>query len=152
MLGVHFAITADHERLLLATDAGIGEILEDIEESWDDDVLSVSTDKAWDEMHRCLSDGTLDPDGGEYPLSYAVLGGRHLHEEYYVVYLNAAEVCDVAEGLSRVDEAWLRQRFDAIEDADHGGDFGYVWENFVDVRAFYERAAKAGRAVIFTAT
>ncbi|KAB2343270.1 YfbM family protein [Actinomadura rudentiformis] len=161
MLGVHFAITADQERLLLAADdedgAGIGEILEDIEENWDDDLLSVSTDKAWDAMHRCLSDGTLDPDGGEYPLSYAVLGGRHLHEEYYVVYLTAAEVRDVAEALSRVDEAWLRQRFNAMDDVDYGGahddeGFEYVWGNFVDVRAFYERAAKAGRPVIFTAT
>ncbi|MFG2005175.1 YfbM family protein [Spirillospora sp. NPDC048911] len=154
---MHFAITADQERLLLASDAGIGEILEDIEENWNEDALSVSTDKAWDAMHRCLSDGTLDPDGGEYPLSHAVLGGRHLHEEIYVVHLTVAEVRDVAEALSGVDEAWLRQRFDAIDDPDYGGphddeDFKYTWTNLLDVRAFYERAAEAGRAVIFTAT
>jgi hypothetical protein len=30
-------------------------------------------------------------------------------------------------------------------------DFDYTWSNFVDLQAFYERAAAAGRAVIFTA-
>lgn len=57
----------------------------------------------------------------------------------------------------QVDEAWLRQRFDAMDAADYGGaqdaaDFAYTWESLLDVRAFYDRAAKAGRAVIFTAS
>jgi hypothetical protein len=96
MLGVHFAITPGQERALLAADDEghsdmVGELLEEIEETWHDDGLKVDTDKAWDAIHRCLTDGTLDPDGGEYPLSLAVLGGRHLHDEYYVVYINAAQ-------------------------------------------------------------
>jgi hypothetical protein len=83
MLGVHFAITSDQERLLLAADDEgdshtAGELLEDIEESWRDRELKVDTDKAWDAIHRCLTDGTLDPDGGEHPLSLTVIGGRHL--------------------------------------------------------------------------
>jgi hypothetical protein len=52
----------------------VGEIIEEIEESWDDDGLKVDTDKAWDAIRRRLTDGTLDPDSGEYPLSHAVLG------------------------------------------------------------------------------
>jgi len=85
---VHFAITSEQERLLLAADDegdrdAVDELLEDIEELWDDDALKVDTDKAWDTIHRCLTDGTLEPEGGEYPLSYAILGGRHLHDEYY---------------------------------------------------------------------
>jgi hypothetical protein len=161
MLGVHFAVTAEQERFLLSAndegDVEVGEVLEDIEENCDNGGLSVSSDKAWDAIHRCLGNGSLDPDGGEYPLSRAVLGGRHLHEEYYVVYVTAAEVQDVAEALHRVDQVWLRQRFDAIDDSDYDGphddeDFEYTWENFVDMRMFFERAAKGGRAVIFTAT
>jgi hypothetical protein len=51
MLGVHFAITAEPEHsLLAAADDGdseaVGELLEEIEESWDDDRLKVDTDKA----------------------------------------------------------------------------------------------------------
>jgi len=119
--------------------------------------LKVDTDKAWDALHRCLTDGTLDPDGGAYPLSHTVLGGRYLHDDYYVVYVSAAEVRDVADAVRAVDRMWLRQRFDAIDDPDYRGahddaDFEYTWANFEDVRAFYARAAAAGRAVIFTAT
>ena len=162
MLGVHFAITPEHEDLLLAAaDEGntdrIEVFLEDIEEGWDDDALKVASDKAWNAIHRCLTDGTLDPESGEYPLSHAVLGGRHLHEDYYVVYLSAAHVRDVAHALRGVDRAWLRGRFDVIDDPDYRGarddaDFEYTWDNFVDVKAFYDRAAAAARAVIFTAT
>ncbi len=63
----------------------------------------------------------------------------------------------MADALRQVDKAWLRERFNAMDAADYRGarddaDFAYTWDNFVDVRTFYERAAKAGRAVIFTAT
>jgi hypothetical protein len=151
---MHFAISADQERALLAADDEgdsdlVAELLEEIEEHWDDDALKVDTDKAWDPIHRCLTDGTLDPDGGEYPLSHAILGGRHLHDDIYFVYVSADEVRDVAGALGELDEAWLRQRFETLEDEDH---WDYTWSNFVDVQAFYDRAAKAGRAVIFTAT
>jgi hypothetical protein len=160
MLGVHFAITSEQERSLLAADGdsdSVAELLEEIEESWDDDALKVDTDKAWDAIHRCLTDGTLDPDGGVYPLSHAVLGGRHLHDDYYVVYASAAEVRDVADALRGADRTWLRRRFDAIDDPGYDGahdnrDFEYTWDNFADVQAFYNRAAAAERAVIFTAT
>jgi hypothetical protein len=160
MLGVHFAITSEQERALLAADGdsdSVGELVEEIEESWDDDLLKVDSDKAWDAIHRCLTGGTLDPDGGEYPLSHTVLGGRHLHDDYYVVYVSAAEVRDVAGTLRGVDRIWLRRRFDTIDDPDYRGahddaDFEYTWDGFVGVRAFYDRAATAGRAVIFTAT
>jgi hypothetical protein len=156
MLGVHFALTAQQEQSLLAAagdDSAVGDLLEEIEESWADTQLKVDTDKAWDAIHRCLTDGTLDPDGGDYPLSHAVLGGRHLHDDYYVVYVTAAEVRDVAEALRRVDRPRLRERFDALDEADRiHEDFEYTWTNYVDVQGFYERAAAAGRAVLFTAT
>lgn len=159
MLGVHFAITAEQEKALLAADGdddAVGEILDDLDESWDDDQLKVDTDKAWDAMHRCLTDGTLDPDAGEYPLNHAVLGGRHLSEEFYAVHVGVSEVRDVAVALRGIDQAWLRARFDTIDDPEYAGagddeDFEYTWSNFVDVQHFYDRAAAAGRAVVFTA-
>lgn len=160
MLGVHFAITSEQERSLLAAadgDGVMGGLLEELEESWNDAAMTVDTDKAWDAIHRSLTDGTLDPDGGAYPLSHAILGGRNLFDGYCVVYVGVAEVRDVAEALRGVDRVWLRRRFDTIDDPRYGGglddaDFAYTWSNFVDVQAFYARAAAAGRAVIFTAT
>jgi hypothetical protein len=43
-----------------------------------------------------VTDGPLDPNGAEYPLSHAILGGQQLHDEFYVVYVSAAEVRDAA--------------------------------------------------------
>lgn len=162
MLGCHFALTADQERRLPhAADADdqdtVEEILDEVEETegYTDD-LRVDTDKAWDAIHRCLGDGSLDPGGGEYPLSHAILGGRHMHDEIYVCYVAAAEVQDVAVALREIDEPALRRRYDRIKDdypqPRDEADFQYTWENFLDVRDFYDRAAAVGRAVIFTAT
>jgi hypothetical protein len=158
VLGVHFAITAEQERLLLAADSAgdtesLEALLENIEEGWDDDELKVDTDKEWEPIHRSLGDGTLDPDGPPYPLSHVILGGRAMHDDYYVCYVTADEVREVAAALRQVDQAQLRQGFDKIGD-DYDGplDFDYTWSNLVDVRGFFDRAAAAGRAVLFTAT
>jgi hypothetical protein len=37
-------------------------VVEEIEEAWES---PFETDKAWDALHRCLSDGTLDVTSGE---------------------------------------------------------------------------------------
>jgi len=67
--GVHFAIT-DVEAKKLRGAAGDEElkrvVQEEIEEKWERDHL-FETDKAWDALHRCLSDGTLDLLGGKPP-------------------------------------------------------------------------------------
>ncbi|MFB9183471.1 YfbM family protein [Dactylosporangium sucinum] len=160
---MHFAITAEQERALLAAaddvdDDAVSGLLDEIEEAgWDGDALKVDTDKAWDAIHRCLTDGGLDSDAGEYPLSHAILGGRDMHEDFYVVYVTADEARDVAAALQEIDHGWFRQRFDAIDDPEYRGaldeaDFEYTWANFDDVRRFYTNAAAAGRAVLFTAT
>jgi hypothetical protein len=41
---------------------------------WDGEPLDCETDKAWDAMHRCLSDGTL-VGSGRSPLDLASSGG-----------------------------------------------------------------------------
>ncbi|WP_233434597.1 YfbM family protein [Nocardia yamanashiensis] len=161
MLGVHFAITAEQERALLVADDlddvdAIDELLSGMEEFWAEDELKVDTDKAWDAIHRSLTDGTLGPSSGQYPLSPAIIGGRHLHDDYYAVYVNADHVQDIAKALHEVDREGMRLAFDAIDGEDYAGalddeDFEYTWSNFVDVRAFYDRAATARRAVVFTA-
>ncbi|MEV0466959.1 DUF1877 family protein [Nocardia tengchongensis] len=162
MLGVHFAITAEQERALLSADDlddadAIDELLSAMEESWAEDDLKVDTDKAWDAIHRSLTDGTLGPSSGEYPLSPAIIGGRHLHDDYYAVYVSAEQVRYLATALNEVQREGMRVAFDAIDDEEYAGtlddeDFEYTWSNFQDVRAFYDRAAAAQRSVIFTAT
>ena len=157
-LGVHFALSKQDEARLLAAagdDEAVLEIVEEIEEGAHE--LHCDSDKAWDALHRCLTDGKLEYTGGGYPLRAAVLGGRQLVEEaeYTVSYVSAEQVRDVAEALSVIEEHWLRGRYDTLRDTDYAGpvdedDFEYTWEFLEDVREFFAMAAEAGRAVIFT--
>lgn len=157
-LGVHFALAPeDAEKLLAAADgAAVLELISEIEERWDEAWL-VQTDKAWEALHRSLSNGTVYYDEGEYPLNRAVLGGKHLYDgdDYVCAYVAPNEVKDVAAALAEIKEADFRARYDKIDpdeyDGKHGEeDFKYTWEAFQSVRELYHKAAAAGRAVVFT--
>lgn len=158
-LGIHFALSADLERRLLAAvedDEAVLAIIDEVEDQWDEAWLAQS-DKAWDAMHRALSNGTLFYDEGEYPLNRTVLGGRHLYDgdDYVVSYVTAKEVKDVAAALAPLTPEAFRARYDAIDVDDYGGehgdeDFKYTWDHFTVVRELYKKAADAGRAMVFT--
>lgn len=155
-LGVHFAIDSDRaDRLLAAADdEELLAVVEEIEEAWD---AAFETDKAWDALHRCLSDGTLDPEAGTPPLNRVFFGGRMLNEEddYFVVLITPAEVAEIAAALATIEEAWLRERYFAIPDSDYEGekseaDWDYTRRQFEGLPEFFATAAQAGRHVIFT--
>lgn len=157
-LGVLFALTeADAQRLLAAGDNdAVMTIIEEIEEKWDEASL-FQTDKAWDALHRSLSNGTLFIDEGDYPLNRALMGGKHLYDgdDYVVAYVAANEVKDVAAALAPLTEKDLRTRYDAMDVDDYNGehgeeDFKYTWGKFLGVREFYKKAAAEGRSVVFT--
>ncbi|MET7403437.1 YfbM family protein [Dactylosporangium sp. NPDC005572] len=158
--GMFFALTGDQEAALMATrdDDEVRALVEEIEMGdWDGEPLDCETDKAWDAMHRCLSDGTLGSGRGLSPLDMTVLGVGNHHEgdDYVVTHVPANEVVQVAAALEAVDEAWMRQRYDRIDPTDYQGelsdeDFEYTWYWFTQVRDFYRKTAAAGRAVIFT--
>jgi hypothetical protein len=115
------------------------------------------TDKAWDAIHRTLTDGTLELSENPPPLAKAILGGRSLHEgdRQIVCLVGAAEVPEVARALAAIDEAEFRRRyFELIPEADdyfdHSEeDAGYSCAYFADVAEFYAQAAAAGHAVVF---
>jgi hypothetical protein len=158
-LGVHFAVTAARARALQAarSDRALMSLVAEIEETWEEPFV-VESDKAWDAIHRCLTDGSLLYVSGEYPLNLCICGGRQLFRgrDYTVSFVSAREVKDVAGALNKVTKAWMRRRYDRLDPEDYDEvemgdeDFRYVWENFLDVRRFYRKAAAAGRAVIFT--
>jgi len=157
-LGVHFALTDEETQRLLAleSDLAVMSFVEEIEGGADRG-RSFSSDKAWDALHRSLSNGTLFFDEGEYPLNRAFLGGKHLYaaEDYVVAYVDPKEVKDVDAALATLTEQDLRTRYDAIDpdeyDGKHGGeDFQVILEKFRGLRDFYKKAAAGGRAVVFT--
>lgn len=157
-LGVHFALTeADQARLLSAkTDEDVLAIVEELEEATTP-ADQCHTDKAWDPIHRALTDGRLEYANGTFPLNAAILGGHQLIDEldYTVSYVAADQVPEVAEALDTIEEEWFRTRYFAIDDPDYvteisEEDFGYAWDNLQDVRDFFHTTAQAGKAVIFT--
>jgi hypothetical protein len=157
--GVHFAVTPRQAKALLAakSDRKLMELVEEIEEAWEVPFV-VETDKAWDAIHRCLTDGTLLYESGEYPLNHCICGGRQLirGRDYTLSFVSAPRVKDVAAALPKITRAWMRKRYDRLDPEEYDEvemgdkDFHYTWENFLAVRKFYKKAAEAGRAVIFT--
>lgn len=157
--GVHFALESDDERAMLDCadeDAVVELVQEVIENKWDEDWLFES-DKAWDAIHRCLTDGKLEPTNGTPPLSLAVFGGRHLCDggDYYVCYVAKALVAEVAAALQRFDRSQFDVAYDALAGTDYDGphddeDREYTWENLEGLKAFWAKAAAGSRSVIFT--
>jgi Domain of unknown function (DUF1877) len=159
-LGVHFALTdADVATLLDLEndDARLAYVREVLEERELGGPGAAESDKAWDAMHRVLSDGQLTLEGGEYPLNHVVLGGQSLYdgEDFLMTLKSAAEVRDIAQALSELSEHEFRARYQSLG-PDYDGEMGeedlsYTWEWFQGVRALYLQAAEAGKSVLFTA-
>lgn len=159
--GVHFALSAaDEEALFKASQAGDDAVLEfiheDLEERWEREWL-YETDKAWNAIHRCLTDGELLYDNGRPPLSLAILGGYQQLEgpDETVSVKPADNVGEIASALEAVTREQLRERYDSLSETDYASqmspkDFDYTWSNFVGLVEFYRRAAEADRAVVFT--
>ena len=81
-LGVHFALTEEEAIKLKSFDKDadrLDYLQEEIEDSYfsDHPELMAESDKAWDAMHRALTDGKLTYDRNG-PLSMVVLGGEGL--------------------------------------------------------------------------
>lgn len=155
--GVHFAIDASQAARLLGAeddDELVALVTEEMEEEWE---LAFETDKAWDALHRCLSDGTLEPDGGTPPLNRVFFGGRILNEDddYFVVLATPDEVREIAQALAAIGPDWIAERYDTLAFPDYQAvkseeDRHYTLAAFEGLPAFYARAAREGRHVIFT--
>lgn len=162
-LGVHFALTEQEVAPLrsFADDPSRLEYLKEIiEETYfrDHPHLMAESDKAWDAMHRALSDGELTWKGGDHPLNHVVLAGEQLYRgsDYIMSLKTPQQVRDIAAALAAITEADFRRRYFAIDARSYGfplseEDFGYTWESLRRVCELYQRAADAGRLVLFTA-
>jgi hypothetical protein len=155
-LGVHFALSAKQERKVQSAASNsikLMDVIEEIEEDWDDENV-VETDKAWDAIHRCLSDGSLSSEAGVYPLNNCILGGTILLSGDYIVAFKSVEtVRAIDAALGEIDQEQLRSRYENLpadyEDQSED-DFEYTYQNFCDLKEFFARAALNGRSVIFT--
>jgi hypothetical protein len=156
--GVHFAITSDQVAAFLTADGdeAVLALRAQIEAAWDEENLAES-DKAWELLHRCLTNGTLEYGGGEYPLSHCILGPRQLLEEDgdIICLVQTDEVPDVANALGAISADAFSQRFaelmpKARAPDDASADEQDAWSHLQKVRALFEKAAARRRAVLFT--
>lgn len=115
------------------------------------------TDKAWDAIHRCLTDGRLGWDNGAYPLNHVILGGEQLYDgdDYIMSLKSPAQVREIATALAAVTLQQLRDAYFRLPADDYDGligleDWQYTWDWFEGLPEFYRRAAEAGRSVLFT--
>src|SRR5215207_6233537 len=98
--GLHLALDQDSQQRLVAAvgdDALVVAMVRELEMTAAAD--DYPTDKAWDALHRCLTNGHPGLENGSYPLNAVIPGGEQLHDgnEYIVSYLTAVQVRDVAD-------------------------------------------------------
>lgn len=113
--------------------------------------------KAWDAMHRCLTDGDVGWNNGTFPLNHVILGGEQLYEEndYIVSLKDTEQVAEIAAALAKVTPVDFRRGYDRIDPAHYDGpygldDFQITWDEFESVVDFYQHASEAKRLVLFT--
>jgi hypothetical protein len=114
------------------------------------------TDKAWDYIHRVLTDGELDWKNVSYPLNHVVMCGESLYSgsDYIISLKTPKQVADAVPELRKMTEASFREKFFRIDEFEiehsYEEDFEYTWQWFQSLRDFWLRAASEGRYVLFT--
>lgn len=161
--GVHFALTEEQAAHLMDSPNADNDFLmafvEEVEEGsdgegWDAEWVQ-ETDKAWEAIHRCLTDGKLE--WGDTTYHMCILGNYNLYEgdDYIMNFLTPDEVSQVAAAIKDIDRAEMRRRYNAIDTATYhrelsDNDFQYTWSWFPSLRDFFQKAAAAKRAMLFT--
>ncbi len=162
-LGVHFALTENQVSRLRSFDHDsdrLAFLQEEVEERLfnESPELVGESDKAWDAIHRCLTDGKLAYDNGEFPLNHVILGGTPLYSQanYIMSLKTPKQVGEIARALGDVTEAWFRERYFSIPEKDYGvplsdEDFQYTWEWLDNIKSLYAKADEKAVWVLFTA-
>ncbi len=161
--GVHFALTHEEVEKLKSINedvdrlAYVQELIETVYFDHHPELMAES-DKAWDAMHRLLSNGELSYDEGPEPLRFTVIGGEPLYfkTDYVLSLKTPKQVKLVSPVLASISKEEFKSRYDLIDDAKYGfpkseQDFEYTWEWFVGVVSFFQRAAEEDRYVLFKA-
>jgi len=130
----------------------INTILE-LEEEVDNDSI-FELDKAWNILHRSLTDGRLEYDNGEYPLNMCIMNGFQIHEgdESVVSVVPQDKVPDIAAALENITYDKFKDGFSKIDTSNFPvtkDDLEYGWSIFQGLPEFWKHAALKNRAVVF---
>ena len=111
-----------------------------------------ATDDVWKTLHRCLTDGTLAPTAGEFPLNHCFLGGRQLSRAsgFSVTLVRPDMTRHVAAAISQLADDDLRARYDQYlghtADATELDDATTALHKLGE---FFNTASALGHAVVF---
>lgn len=159
--GVFFSLSSSQREHLLSLSSDserLQYIQDDIEQAWDEAHL-LQTDKAWDAIHRCLTDGTLTTAGSSNPLGKLILGGTQLYSDvrsYIVNFVEHDELSAISSALKTVTQEWMKGRYEKLRNTDYPQavlseqDWQYTWDWFSGIPEFVARADEEGRSLIFT--
>lgn len=159
--GYHIALTREHAKRVfgMQDDDNLRAFLEELRMSPEMNksgrVLDIGT--TWDAIHRCLTDGELDPAGGDFPLNTVILGGKQLHrgDDYAAVLIRPDMTAFVDEALREVDEEEFRTKFENLPASytqPRGKkEFVEIWLQLQNLKVFFEAASENLEAVVFTA-
>lgn len=152
--GVLFAL--EDEDLARLGEAGSDDavlaIVSELEERWEN---ACELDRAWDAIHRALTDGRLSLDNGKPPLSRTILGGTVLvsSESAIVSVKGPDDVVAIAKALVPWDASRFRAAYQRIDRSDYGDlddeDLTYTLAWFERLAPFFASAARDERAVVF---
>jgi len=159
--GFHIALAREHAKTLfgIKEDAALRKFLDELKARPDmkksGRVLDLGT--LWEAIHRCLTEGELDPAAGDFPLNTAVLGGKRLHQgdDYVAVLIRPDMTRFIADALAELEEDDVRKKFFSLKggsytqpiDEKH---FMEMWLRFQDLKVFFEAATQNMEAVVFT--
>ncbi len=160
--GFHIALSREHAKRLFAIkdDPSLLKFLEELKSMPDlkksGRILDLGT--AWDPIHRCLTEGELDPAGGDFPLNHAILGGKQLHKgaDSTAVLVRPDMTQFIADALEELTEDDIRTKFFALNpqsyqqpiDEKH---FMQTWIVLQTLKDFYLATAENMEAIVFTA-
>jgi len=159
--GFHLALAREHAKTLfgLKDDESIRKFLEELKARPDmkksGRMLDIGT--LWDPIHRCLTEGQLDPAAGDFPLNTAILGGKQLLKgsDYTAVLIRPDMTNFIADALAELEEDDLRKKFFALKGGSYDQPidekhFMEMWLRLQDLKVFFSAAAENMEAVVFT--
>lgn len=159
--GAHIILTRDDAKRVFGApdDATVRKVVTELRncKKHREAKLVLETGAAWDAIHRCLTEGTLDPAEGEFPINHAILGGKRLHRgaDFEAIMVRPDIVPHVAEALHDQKRNDLHSRFMQLNPQDFGRDptereFDLTWNAMQQIRQLFEDAANERCAVLFT--
>lgn len=125
----------------------------------------METDKAWDAIHRCLTDGTLKSKAKSI-LENAILGGTSLYKGkgYIIIYNSAEKMPELAGALKNIKKDDFKTNYyklnnkkpflwfnlDSYDGPLNDDDLEYSWAYLEDLKVFINKTSIAKRSLLFT--